>query len=180
MRRPSATTPLLGRHDAEVNPFNRIILTAFWVFQLEWMALHVLVLATGLKGQGDEVRIFRVERILLYTLCLATMLEVLFEILVYANYTSLLRFTFTPRLYLRCNLIKIGCWTFSGIVTVIDDYLYDSSGHYLSYKGYSTAFAVVSMILFISPAGYAKYVEFKARKLEEEHKLQMAEEHSVI
>jgi hypothetical protein len=59
MRRPSATTPLLGRHDAEVNPFNRIILTAFWVFQLEWMALHVLVLATGLKGQGDEVRIFR-------------------------------------------------------------------------------------------------------------------------
>jgi hypothetical protein len=60
MRRLSATTPLLGRHDAEVNPFNRIILTAFWVFQLEWMALHVLVLATGLKGHGDEVRIFRV------------------------------------------------------------------------------------------------------------------------
>jgi hypothetical protein len=91
----------------------------------------------------------RRERILLYTLCLATMLEVLFEILVYAKYTSLLRFTFTPRLYLRCNLIKIGCWTISGIVTVIDDYLYDSSGHYLSYKGYSTAFAIVSMYVII-------------------------------
>jgi hypothetical protein len=60
MPHSSVTTPLLGYRDKEINPFNRLILTAFWVFQLEWMALHVLVLATGLKRQGDELVIFRV------------------------------------------------------------------------------------------------------------------------
>jgi hypothetical protein len=84
------------------------------------------------------------ERIILYTLCLATIIEVVFEIFVYANYTSLFRLTFTPRLYLRCSLVKVGFWAISGIVTVIDDYLYDYSGHYLSVRGFSTAFAVVS------------------------------------
>jgi hypothetical protein len=59
MPHSSVTTPLLGHRNKETNPFNRLILTAFWVFQLEWMALPVLVLATGLKGQGDELKLFR-------------------------------------------------------------------------------------------------------------------------
>jgi len=38
----------------------------------------------------------------------------------------------------------------------------------------------VGRILFLAPTGYAKYVEFVMTKIEEEHRIQMEEEHSVF